>query len=378
MLDNAFTLLGDKWGASAGLETAGGIIRWSFADLAIEAALEARYGDYPELAYSLDANTRGLTRTAFQTWDVVGNFTFQETADSTTAHIRIGQNEIDGVGGILGLTSTYDLLEDNRFDHAVVQLDVNDVALMTDGEFLSLIIHEVGHTIGLGHSSNTAAVMYGFENGRTNLAADDVAGIQALYGLVLPQTALPGTSVPGTNPPTTTPGNIVGTAGNDTLFGGAGADTVAGGAGNDFLIGEDGGDQLRGESGDDILFGRAGNDMLQGGDGLDSFFGEDGNDTLIGGAGIDNMLGGPGADIFWVGHVSGPHDGIFDFNRAEGDRVQIQTVPGSPVDNAALAAAIQINGGGSTFLYLGTHNGQDQWVILVGTPAVVATDLTFV
>ena len=51
MIDNAYVLLGDKWGASASLGTAGGTIRWSFADLAIEAALEARYGDYPELAF---------------------------------------------------------------------------------------------------------------------------------------------------------------------------------------------------------------------------------------------------------------------------------------------------------------------------------------
>ncbi len=51
-----------------------------------------------------------------------------------------------------------------------------------DIEYVAL--HEIGHCLGLGHSDDTAAVMYPFYSGTTPavLAKDDIAGIQALYG----------------------------------------------------------------------------------------------------------------------------------------------------------------------------------------------------
>lgn len=160
-----------------------------------------------------------------------------------------------------------------------------------------------------------------------------------------------------------------------TVFGGAGAHDVLGGNGIDYFIGDDGADTLNGAGGNDILFGRGGNDSLVGGTGNDFLFGEAGNDTLVGGQGVDNMVGGAGADLFVVGTAPGPYDGIFDFNAAEGDKIQLTPLAGSPVTSAALLASIQLHAANSTFLWLGTSGGVDQWVILVGTDHVTAADI---
>ena len=44
------------------------------------------------------------------------------------------------------------------------------------------ILHENGHVAGLGHSTDTSAVMYpSYQTARCALAADDRNGIAALY-----------------------------------------------------------------------------------------------------------------------------------------------------------------------------------------------------
>ncbi len=50
-------------------------------------------------------------------------------------------------------------------------------------DYQSLALHEIGHALGLAHSANNKAVMWKFYIGsRRALHADDVAGIQSLYG----------------------------------------------------------------------------------------------------------------------------------------------------------------------------------------------------
>ncbi len=96
-----------------------------------------------------------------------------------------------------------------------------------------------------------------------------------------------------------------GGAGNDLLDGGGHNDLIVGGSGNDSLSG--GGNQgMYGDDGDDLLigspadnplmFGGAGNDSLKGLEGRDQLWGDAGDDLLIGGAGDDVLLGGAGHD----------------------------------------------------------------------------------
>lgn len=48
-------------------------------------------------------------------------------------------------------------------------------------DIVTTALHELGHLLGLGHSANQEAVMY-FQAGTRTLSADDIAGIQSLYG----------------------------------------------------------------------------------------------------------------------------------------------------------------------------------------------------
>jgi len=92
---------------------------------------------------------------------------------------------------------------------------------------------------------------------------------------------------------------MLGSQGDDYLFGQLGSDTICGGEGNDLINGDEGGDILGGCAGNDTLFGGADNDTLTGAKGDDILYGDLGNDSLIGGSGNDifALKAGHGFDI---------------------------------------------------------------------------------
>ena len=102
-------------------------------------------------------------------------------------------------------------------------------------DIYSVALHETGHALGLGHSDDPTAVMYPYYRPQTGLAADDIAGIQALYGANgtsgTPPSTGTGTTGAGSGAGTgtgTTPGTGTGTgAGSGSGSGGsAPPDTV--------------------------------------------------------------------------------------------------------------------------------------------------------
>lgn len=104
---------------------------------------------------------------------------------------------------------------------------------------------------------------------------------------------------------------LVGTAGEDGIFGLKGDDRLDGLAGDDFLFGGVGNDELDGGTGHDELYGGAGDDTISGGDGNDLTVAGTGDDTVAGGAGRDivaagggndTVSGGPGPDILSGGN----------------------------------------------------------------------------
>ncbi|BAY65678.1 hypothetical protein NIES22_57850 [Calothrix brevissima NIES-22] len=132
---------------------------------------------------------------------------------------------------------------------------------------------------------------------------------------------------------------LQGGAGNDSLNGLGGNDTLIGGAGNDTLWGHEGNDLLNGEQGNDWLTGEWGRDIVRGGDGDDVVLGgaeandDSANDTLFGGAGNDFLdgeqgndvlTGDAGADRFSFRNAYYGNDTITDFNRSQGDRIDIR------------------------------------------------------
>lgn len=178
---------------------------------------------------------------------------------------------------------------------------------------------------------------------------------------------------------------LTGNSGNNKLYGGDGNDTFIGGGGTDYYHGGAGEDTyvgaidlglaigagtmvsienvagtlanetIRGDFGNNKIFGNGGNDTLFGGDGNDwieadpisrliqegvvgdHLLGGAGNDTLIGGTGCDYLQGGTGADTFVYRAATDlgtrPNftcDFIEDFNRSEGDRIDLSLLDGNP------------------------------------------------
>ena len=74
---------------------------------------------------------------------------------------------------------------------------------------------------------------------------------------------------------------VFGSAFDDTIKAGGGADRLELGAGNDSGFGDDGNDTILGGAGNDTLDGGAGNDTLAGGAGIDNISGGDGFDTIV-------------------------------------------------------------------------------------------------
>lgn len=147
---------------------------------------------------------------------------------------------------------------------------------------------------------------------------------------------------------------LSGDAGNDKIWGGLGNDTLHGGSGNDSLVGERGNDVLQGGSGNDTLVGGIGNDTLDGGEG---------NDILRGGAGDDILTGGEGADCFVLEAHVGGHDVVADFNRTDGDVIQVAR--GTLVTSTSSAEGLVLTAGSSTMLVAGVRNVEDlafNWV----------------
>lgn len=143
--------------------------------------------------------------------------------------------------------------------------------------------------------------------------------------------------------------SLTGGADFDDLHGNAGADTLRGGLGDDWVVGGKDQDDLRGEAGGDIVYGNLGNDTCYGDDGNDVVRGGQADDHLYGGAGddwlsgdrhSDTISGGAGADVFHTFGDAGI-DRVLDFNRAAGDRVQVD--PGTTYAFAQSGADVVIS-----------------------------------
>jgi serralysin len=153
--------------------------------------------------------------------------------------------------------------------------------------------------------------------------------------------------------------DINGNAGDDQAYGGPGDDWVLGGQGNDKLLGDDklwtgqgdnfsdlgeGADFVHGNLGDDTCDGGPGADTVRGGQGDDSLTGSAGDDWLSGDRGSDTLSGGAGADVFHSFGEAGL-DRVLDFNRAEGDRVQLDPGTTYTVSQSGADVVIDMAGG---------------------------------
>lgn len=267
------TTTGLKWGAFP-LGMPGGVVTWSLAGAGVDIT------NFPQNQMSMDFaeyypfDMEAVVREAFAIWSAAANIEFVQVVDDGVA--SAATNPLSDIRIFRGLpVENFNLGYANfpgSFSEAgdVLIATASDLRTLspegTPDFMLHLVLHEIGHAIGLGHSGVGAAVMNSFvalSNVKTTLHPDDVDGIISTYG---PQDGGPMVyEIPGdqsdleliyTPAPLTVQGNalanrILATGADETLEGGAGPDTLEAGAGDDVLSGGQGHDVLDGGAGED-------------------------------------------------------------------------------------------------------------------------------
>lgn len=208
---------GPKWASRT--------ITWSFAN--------STYGQDAATPFSslIGAAYQGTVQQAVQRWAAVSGLNLVQQADSAdptkAANIRIGFADLGTpTSYVVGYTSyhyttsstgastfspdTVLRLEDPSFDPLVAGSGGSLTYQGFSTTFYQTILHEFGHALGLGHSTDVNAVMYPtLGTADPDLDANDIAGIQALYGTSpTGATQVAATSAPATAAPTPAKGTL--------------------------------------------------------------------------------------------------------------------------------------------------------------------------
>lgn len=280
---------GAKWGDPT-LGTPGGTVTWSIAggnEFLFDFGIFGSRSKDPDSFLRFDYEQ--IIEESLAEWAKYGNIQFQQVPDGggsagseADGDIRIFFGDLPGrTLGLGAFPNPSDLFGGD------ILLDARGSFNQSKGLFRTLVLHEIGHALGLDHVSGQS-IMTPVLNLRS-LQRIDRDAMRQIYGdpLIAPALEISGGGIfqmKEKNNDLIARGNdkkniILGTNGQDTIEGGGnndklkgsfGSDSLSGGEGNDKLIGSYGNDTLRGEAGDDVLRGDQHADVLDGGDGFDT------------------------------------------------------------------------------------------------------------
>jgi hypothetical protein len=183
-----YTLMGGQWDDSRTItySVAPDGVSWDQGTNNINTSLNGEYGG---------AGWQTLIAQALQTWAAVTNLNFTQVGDGNYAFNTTGASQGDPrfgdirLGGYnLGTTST---IAQTYGPPPNGQTAAGDVELNTGFNFTpgshydleTVLLHELGHSLGLGESPQPSSVMYTYYEGvRQSLSSYDIEGIQSIYG----------------------------------------------------------------------------------------------------------------------------------------------------------------------------------------------------
>ena len=214
---SSYTTLGSKWEPGAHTASLGpmgtpGGATWSIMAAGIAKGASETHGS---LSTSMDlmgapgtADEAAILNAALNVWAAVSSFTNLgqvadgggtpelDTVGSPSSHvgdIRIGAYNFTGST----LAHAYQPGTHAEFGNGTIGGDIHfdndrtwvddaaDVTSNSQYDFFTVALHEFGHSLGLGHSADSTSVMWWqYSGARRVLTADDIAGIQLIYGVV--------------------------------------------------------------------------------------------------------------------------------------------------------------------------------------------------
>ncbi len=196
-----------KWGSQTYGTPAN--VTWSIMNNGISCAAEFT-GCTNTLITNLNAGFTAQIQQALDQWSSVANINFAQVSDNglpfnnpnaNFGNIRFGAHVIDGKLSVLahayyprtdGQTMAGDVHFDNSETWRVNSLDGN----FNTFDIFYVAMHEIGHSIGLAHSTNPNSVMAPYySESKNSLQSDDIAGARYIYGPRSP-------SMPNCNLPT--------------------------------------------------------------------------------------------------------------------------------------------------------------------------------
>lgn len=270
-----FSFVGARWTDTP--------IRWSFAGHSDLANGQSSFSSV------IDPALQPLIRAAFTAWKAVSGLVFEEVpaGSSTTdpVDIRIGWGKFGAAASRIGETAL-------RYQDGVIQpgitirlQDPQERPLVRDStgdllyqgtqsELYALVLHEIGHALGLGHSADVTAVMYPtIGSFNAGLGPSDIAGIRTLYADITAGQFTLVNLLDGTQ-------HYIGGSDYDgpvtalrfQYIGSSQSDIIIGTTSNDFINSGTGDDAISAGAGDDVIDGGTGSNFLTGGLGQDTFY----------------------------------------------------------------------------------------------------------
>ena len=200
-----FVTFGTKWGDPT--FGTGAEVTYSFVTESVANVIETGTGNVTNVWETLNLDEQGVrdaVARSFNRWASVSGVSFTEVLDdgadvgaaTSGGDIRIGVHTFEANGAIAhgffppadgeGLTNsiTGDIHFNPEFTYSLEPIGSNPAGTI---RFENTFIHEVGHTLGLGHTDVEDGMNIMQQGGTRprdfdDLGQDDIAGIQAIYG----------------------------------------------------------------------------------------------------------------------------------------------------------------------------------------------------